>query len=137
MNMNTDPYGKLEYAVGSADDFVCFDYAICRSRQLVRLHAVLNSETGHFIQDFCEPVVVSYADRVGDAYDAAMELVGLALEWCAENDVEHDQDGWNQDPAYFARAVHAGITGDWPAIRVAAKMEWRPLTPRAYLNYPL
>ena len=28
-----------------------------------------------------------------------------ALDWCADNGVWHDFEGWNQDPDYFARAI--------------------------------
>ena len=93
----TDPYGHLHYAIGSADDFICFDVERVESG-LIRLHAVLNSETGSFIMNFEDPVEVPASEAA--AY--AEGLVDRALDWCGENDVTHDRDGWNQEPEYFA-----------------------------------
>ena len=44
----TNPYGLLGYAVGSGDDFWCFDYALLEDGRMV-LSATINSETGCFI----------------------------------------------------------------------------------------
>lgn len=79
----TDPYGILQYTVGDDDDFWCFDYAIDRLAQTVTLHAVINSETGCFIQDAEEPVTVP----MGDAFSEACRLIDAAHEWCWDNDV--------------------------------------------------
>lgn len=106
----TDPYGELEFAVGSKDDFVCFDYAFEEDKCI--LHAVLNSETGHFIQDFRYEVAA--ADD--SPYKTAIVMVEEALDWCAANNVKHDKRGWNQDPYYFARAVkraYLKVNGLW------------------------
>jgi len=97
----TDPYGILEYAVGSGDDFICFDYCVDDADQRIRLHAVLNSETGSFIQDFDAPQWVPF----DQAIDAAYDMVCAALDWAADNDVRHSRKGWNQDPFYFVRCV--------------------------------
>jgi hypothetical protein len=104
-NKLTDPYGSLEYAVGSGDDFVCFDFWVDRANKRVLLHAVLNSETGHFIQDFEKPEWVP----IDKAHEGAVRLVHGAMDWAGENDVPHDTEGWRQDPMYFARAVKARI----------------------------
>jgi hypothetical protein len=32
-------------------------------------------------------------------------MVEAALDWCMDNDVIHDEEGWNQDPYYFYRSV--------------------------------
>jgi hypothetical protein len=101
----TDPYGALEYAVGSGDDFVCFDYHVDEDRGAVLLHAVLNSETGHFIQDFEAPEWYPFAE----APTVALRLTEAALDWCADNDVRHTRKGWNQDAYYFVRCVVAAI----------------------------
>lgn len=101
----TDPYGALEYVVGSGDDFWCFDYHVDPARKRVRLHAVINSETGSFIQDAEPPLWWSYDDAV----DAAVELVGAALEWCGDNELRHSVRGWNQDPMFFARKVEHAV----------------------------
>lgn len=124
----TDPYGELEFAIGNADDFWCFDYAIIRGES-VTLHAVINSETGSFIQD-AEPPITVPLDR---AVEEAKRLTAAALDWCAENEIEHDEAGWNQDATYFWRSVHCAIAGNGPAIRIPIKMVRRPLNTRNYL----
>jgi hypothetical protein len=112
----TDPYGLLEWAVGDGDDFVCFDFYVTQRRVL--LHAVINSETGHFI-DTLEKMTVSRRD----AFAEAVALVDRALDWAYANDVRLDLKGWNQDPYYFARCVRAIVDGKGtPARRVR---EWR------------
>jgi hypothetical protein len=97
--MKTDPYGALTFAVGSEDDFWCFDYD--RHDDMVRLHAVINSETGSFIMDAEMPVEVPAAEAI----DYAQGLVDQALEWCAENGVIIDVDGWNQEPDFFVQSI--------------------------------
>src|SRR5678816_2132015 len=91
----TDPYGALEFAIGSADDFVCFDYDISGGR--IKLHAVLNSETGHFIEDFLEPVILPLTQPVEEIHNAALGLIDRAIDWCYDNEVRIDKSGWNQD----------------------------------------
>jgi len=95
----TDPYKLCNFAIGSGEDFICFDFS--PSGRKVWLHSVVNSETGHFIEDFRSPVLVPRDAAV--AY--ALEMVEDAIEWCALNDVKHDAKGWDQDEQYFARAV--------------------------------
>jgi hypothetical protein len=102
-NKPTDPYGHLEFAIGTDDDFHCFDYAELPNGQ-VKLHAVINSETGSFIQDGS----VNTVDKC-DAPQVALGMIDDALEWLEED--EHDLDGWNQDPYYFYRAVKAFCEG--------------------------
>ena len=101
----TDPYGSLEYAVGSGDDFWCFDFYVDHPNKRVRLHAVINSETGSFIQDAEAPEWWSF----GDAPLAAVRLVYAALDWCSDNQLRHTVRGWNQDPMYFARSVARAV----------------------------
>ena len=96
----TDPYGILEYAVGSGDDFVCFDYYI-HPNGMVRLHAVVNSETGSFIENMQEPFTVGKRYAINES----AKLVASALDWCSINNVRHDKRGWNQDPYYFVREL--------------------------------
>ena len=102
---DTDPYGHLNFAIGNGDDFVCFDYEISDDLRTFRLHAVINSETGGFIQNAADPVEVPLAD----APAAAQVLVDQAIDWLAgdgwSDPVEHDVEGWNQDPQYFVRCV--------------------------------
>ena len=98
----TSPYGALHFAAGSEDDFYCFDYAELPDGRIV-LESVINSETGSFIMgaDYfvCKPE---------DAARTAGHMVDTALDWMYSDPgcwVEHDKEGWNQDPFYFARAV--------------------------------
>lgn len=117
-NISTDPYGELEFAVGSADDFVCFDYVYQPGNSVLILHAVVNSETGCFIQNFRTPQAI-VTDDPELAYDEACYLVDEALEWCDYGEVDHDYEGWNQDPLYFARAVKCAVDRDcsWTTVK--------------------
>lgn len=101
-----DPYGGLYFAVGTSEDFICFDY--CRlSDGRYHLGSVVNSETGSFIMGFSYVVVPAE-----EAVDAANEMIQDAIVWCMEN---FDNlgclhiVGWNQDPHYFARCVEDGV----------------------------
>jgi hypothetical protein len=38
-----------------------------------------------------------------------MDMVFNALEAASLNEVEHDTEGWNQDPLYFARVVKSFV----------------------------
>lgn len=96
-----DPYGELTFAIGSGDDFVCFDYAVSDDGERIAIAATVNSETGHFIDGFAPTQV--YPRALAAA--AAADLVSQALDWCADNDLRPDMKGWNQDPAYFYRCV--------------------------------
>ncbi len=107
----TDPYDSLDYAVGSGDDFVCFDWAFFahEGRNYIALHATLNSETGGFIQDFDYKVLDWSSDMEGETLATANEMVLQALDWAAENGVRHSKKGWNQDPFYFVRGLARSI----------------------------
>jgi hypothetical protein len=104
--LETDPYGSLTFAIGTGDDFYCFDYAIDHEHGIVRLHAVINSETGSFIMDAEKPVEIPANEAV--AY--AEGLVDQALDWCGENDIVHDHKGWNQKPEYFVECVRKAVS---------------------------
>jgi len=103
----TSPYGSLMFAIGSGDDFHCFDYATLPDGRVV-LHAVVNSETGGFIQG------AGYeAAPPTEAVEVAVGFVDAAMSWLydgGEPYVKHTVRGWNQDPYYFVRAVarHVG-----------------------------
>lgn len=130
---HTDPYGELNYCIGSEDDFWCFDFAIdpdpcAPGGVLVTLHATINSETGSFIQD-AEPPITVPRER---AVEEAKRLTDAALDWLAENDVQHDEAGWNQDTTYFWRSVHCALAQNGPAIRIPIKMVRRPINTRNY-----
>lgn len=107
----TSPYGHLEFAIGTGDDFYCFDYekidAGPRGLFMV-LHTTINSETGGFIMAAphgYEVLPVNTMKQESTAVRAAFGLMDQALEWCAHNDIRHSVKGWNQNPAYFPICV--------------------------------
>jgi hypothetical protein len=105
----TSPYGHLYYATGSGDDFICYDFEIINAGprgMFAVLHAVLNSETGGFIEDYGYKVMPcnSIAQK-RLVMRAAVGMVDRALEWCGHNDVRHSTRGWNQSHDFFALAV--------------------------------
>lgn len=104
--MRTDPYGLLELCIGDGDDFWCFDFG--KDGDNIVIHAVINSETGGFIEN-AEPIATVPADK---AVDYAKNLTELALDWCAENDVKHDVEGWSQDCSFFWRSVEGLVNGN-------------------------
>lgn len=107
----TSPYGHLEFAIGSGDDFYCFDYekidAGPRGLFMV-LHTTINSETGGFIMDAphgYEVLPINTMTQESTAVRAAFGMIDEALEWCAHNDIRHTVKGWGQNPAYFPICV--------------------------------
>lgn len=105
----TNPYGFLEYVVGGADDFHCFDFKVVNAGpkgEFIILDSTINSETGSFIQG-CEYLVlpVNSHRQKQDAVQKAVGMVWEALQWCFDNDLKHDKAGWNQAPMYFAADV--------------------------------
>lgn len=121
----TNPYGFLHFAVGSADDFWCFDYRTFNAGPLgehMILDATLNSESGGFIEgmDYMVLPVRSLAEGRA-AIEYAYGLIDTAIEWCNMGDdaTKHDRRGWNQDEFYFARAVANRLFG-WRFDRIRA-----------------
>jgi hypothetical protein len=101
-----DPYGSLEYCIGSGDDFVCFEFGLQKSGRVLRIESVLNSETGHFIDRFHDPILIDLAVvSLTDLKEAIIDEIDSALDWCMENEVKHTKAGWNQDPFYLYRAI--------------------------------
>lgn len=125
---DTDPYGHLMWCIGSGDDFWCFDYHEMPDGK-IKIHAVINSETGSFIMNAEEPVIVPKDQAVAEA----KRLVDEAVTWCVENEVEHDTKGWNQSPCWFWRSMHADLTKTGSAIRIPVEMVKRPVITRNYL----
>ena len=95
----TNPYGSLHYAIGSGDDFWCFDYAKLVDGRVI-VHSTINSETGGFIMRGEHEVVPE-----NEAPDVAMGMIDQAITWCCENDVRITRKRWYQDPYYFYRSV--------------------------------
>ena len=104
-----DPYGVLAWAVGSEDDFICFDYGIADDGTW---HLASTLETDSFIQAFDK----EFACFPEEVIENAIGMIDRALDWCSDNQVELDIDGWNQDPWYFARIVKWELeeTGEMP-----------------------
>jgi len=113
----TSPYGALEWAIGTGDDFVCFDYADLPDGNIV-LHAVVNSETAHFIDRFAYQVVSK-----DDAPAVAQALCIEALEWAEQDGARLHIRGWNQDPSYFYRCVLHHVRGGRRPARITKN--WR------------
>jgi hypothetical protein len=105
----TSPYRFLHFAVGTGDDFVCFDYRTFNQGPLgehIILHATMNCETASFIDGFAYKILpVRSMDERKLAIRAAEGLVDQALDWAYNNDIKHTVRGWNQDPRYFVRSV--------------------------------
>jgi len=105
----TSPYGHLFYATGSGDDFICYDFAIINAGprgQFAVLHAVVNSETGSFIEGFAYEILpCNSIAQQRLVIRTAVGMVDRALEWCGDNDIRHTTQGWNQTADYFAIAV--------------------------------
>lgn len=102
---DTDPYGNLTWCIGSEDDFWCFDFATSDDGLAIRLHAAINSETGSFIMNAENPSEV----RLEAAVDEAQRLTDAAMDWCGENEVEVDREGWNTEENDFVQAVRAEV----------------------------
>lgn len=107
----TSPYGHLEFAVGSGEDFYCFDYEVINAGprgKFIIMDSVINSETGGFIENALNGYVVLPVNTVAQDSAAIHEAFGMvdqALEWCNNNDIRHTVKGWNQNPAYFPICV--------------------------------
>lgn len=117
----TSPYGVLHYAVGNSEgderfdgDFATFfDFHDLPDGRIV-LHAVVNTDSGGYIGDAAYLVVPK-----DTAHMVATDMVFNALEAVSLNEVEHDTEGWNQDPFYFARCVKSFVEkGFVDAVRI-------------------
>lgn len=111
----TSPYGHLFFAVGSGDDFHCFDHARVNAGPLgefMVLHATVNSETGSFIDGAgYEVLPCNTMTEKKAVIREAFGMVDDALEWCLWNDLKHSVRGWNQNPYFFAIAVAESLFG--------------------------
>jgi len=106
MNLVTDPYGNLYYVIGNEEDFVCLDYWVDCENDLVVLHAVVNSETGGFIQRFAYEITTCK-----NALDVAQGVIDHAFDWCAENGVRVPCG--NDDDVRFLEDLNNTISEDW------------------------
>lgn len=108
----TSPFVRREFAVGTRDDFWCFDFAILPNGR-VALHAVINADSEGFFDDGAYLVVPKE-----EAADQARRLVSMALEWCAEHGLSHSYRDCGKDPMCFARAVNRAVST--PHLRLVA-----------------
>ena len=99
----TSPYGHLEFATGSPDDFYCYDYKMIEAGprgQFIILHATALSESGGFIETAgYEVMPINTGNERREAAKTAKNMMDYF-----EN-ARHDRRGWNQDEKYFFRAV--------------------------------
>jgi len=111
----TSPYGHRYFAIGSGDDFHCFDHCLleCGPRGVFMiLHSVVNSETGNFIQDGSYYVLPANTDEDHlVVVDLAADMVLDAMNWCLDNNIRHDSKGWNQKQPFFVRATARCLRG--------------------------
>jgi len=80
----TNPYGHGTWAMSDPrgnGDLICFDYYVNAAKGTVRIHSVINCETGHFIEDF-QNVVVPLAEAMAEA----QRQIDLAVNWFFDND---------------------------------------------------
>ena len=102
----TNPYGFLQYVMGSGDDFVCMDFAWVKNKTGLWyiIDGTVNSETGCFIDGFYYAVV-----PIEEAVSHAMNLTDAAVNWCCDNGLRHTLKGWNQDEYFFYRSVYLSV----------------------------
>jgi hypothetical protein len=79
----TDPYGHITWALNDPrgnGDLICFDYYVNAAKGTVRIHSVINCETGHFIEDFANVVV-----PLDEALAEAQRQIDAAVDWFFDN----------------------------------------------------
>lgn len=97
----TDPCRRLEFAVGSREDFICFDFSMIDNQTFV-LHSVIHTSGCGFLSDAAYCIVPA-----GHAVEAAYQMVREARQWCGEYGIEHDGLIWSSGPGDFLKAVQA------------------------------
>jgi hypothetical protein len=105
----TSPYGHLNFAIGSGDDFYCFDYEVINAGpygEFIILDSVWNSDTGHHIEgaDY-EILPFNTKTECLEALRVAGCMVSSAVNATSQQDIKHTERGWNQDTLYFVRCV--------------------------------
>lgn len=113
----TNPYGRLEYGIGSGDDFHCFDFALINAGSVGEyfiLEATVNSESAGFIDNAGYALLPARSlEEYKTIIEEAESMVGTALDWLVDSGkpIRHDRKGWNQDPRYFVRSVAQALQG--------------------------
>lgn len=109
----TNPYGFLHFAIGSGDDFWCFDFKEINAGPrgcFVILDATINSETGSFIMGSrYEVMPCNSSEEKRNVVLKASEIAGEARSWVADNEVRHSKSDWSQDMFYFERSVASAM----------------------------
>ena len=111
----TSPYGHLHFAIGTGDDFWCFDFERVNAGprgNFIILHAIINSETGGFTDHAPHGYNVLPCNTMADeraAIRLAFGMADQALEWCGHNDIKHSTKRWGQNPDYFPVSVAAAL----------------------------
>lgn len=97
-DLPTDPYEHITWAVGSDDDFICFDHGVADDGRVV-IHAVINSETAHYIESFamtwCPPEQAVRAAQ--GIVDRATEVI-FSGDWNISD--KQTADSWEQAEAF-------------------------------------
>ncbi len=82
---------------------MCLDWGIIEDT--LYFQSVLNSETGSFIMEFgYEPNVPR-----SEAVRVAIGMVDAAYDWCYDNEVEIDHEGWNYSAYRFVEDVARAV----------------------------
>ena len=104
----TNPYGFLEYACGSGNDFVCFDahkFHVGPGGEWIELAATANGD--NFIKGLSHEIMpVRSTEECRSAVVVAQGMVDRAEQFQAEDPpVRHSIKGWNQHPMFFRNSV--------------------------------
>lgn len=105
MTDKLDPYGKCKYVIGTSDDFICFDFVIHPRKRTVEFEAVVNSETGAFIDTFVKPFEVPFED----ALDTATELTFQARDWCIDGGMKPRRFDYRNPAVKFTMDVDRAV----------------------------
>lgn len=106
---STDPYGSLEWCIGDNDDFHCFDYAIFGN--IAAIHSVVNSETGHFIQDADYLIV-----HLSCAVECMQGVIYRAWDWCWDNQLPHRRVTGRRAERRLIKALTADVERQYKAL---------------------
>ena len=104
-NVITDPSGKLNWCIGTANLFWCLDYHRHTDDDSFTIHA---EKADWSTNESFEEVFVQRC-RLDQAIDTAIYMEHKALQWLASKGLGHDSEGWGQDETYFSRCVQRNV----------------------------
>lgn len=96
----SDPYGHITWSISvpvdpeetDETDLICFEHTILKDGRVL-LHAVLDCESGHFIEDFVRCLCTA-----DGAVEEAEGIIDHAMDWFGEHahyeSLEHNTDEW-------------------------------------------